>query len=277
MVGVSLFGSGRELLGQMGGLDAYAARGATFGIPLLHPWANRLGGFAYEAAGHAVALGAETPGLRIEEHGLPIHGLLSASKRWEVREVTDRTLVASLDFGADPALLAAFPYPHVLELRVEQSSSALTVTTTLTPTSDQPVPVSFGFHPYFTLPGVDRGHLILRTPAMSKLLLDDHDIPTGETVLVAPRHAPIGDEDLDTGYTDLGAEPAFTMAGGGHELTMRFLEGYTHLQLFTPPNRSVLAIEPMTAPTDALRSGTGLRTVTEPFRATFAVDLSEAS
>jgi aldose 1-epimerase len=277
MVGVSLFGCGRELLGQLGGLDAYAARGATFGIPLLHPWANRLGAFSYSAAGRDVALGAHTPHLTTEEHGLPIHGLLSASKAWRVREATGTSLVADLDFGADAALLAAFPFPHTLALAVEQAPGSLTITTTLTPTTDQPVPVAFGFHPYFTLPGVDREHLILRVPAMSRLVLDGHGIPTGEKVTVPPRHAPVGDEDLDDAYTDLGAEPAFTVAGGGHELTVRFVEGYTHLQLFTPPNRPVVAIEPMTAPTDALRSGDGLRVVSEPFRATFTVDLGEAS
>lgn len=277
MVGVSLFGSGREVLGQLGGLDAYAGRGSTFGIPLLHPWANRLGGFSYSAAGHDVVLGAETPGLHTEEHGLPIHGLLAASKLWDVREVTDRTLTASLDFGAQRDLLAAFPYPHTLELHVEQAATALTVTTTLTPTTDQPVPVAFGFHPYFTLPGVDRDHLILRAPAMSRLLLDDRGIPTGETAPAPPRHAPIGDREIDDAYADLGEEPCFTIAGGGHELSVRFVEGYTHLQLFTAPKRPVVAIEPMTAPTDALRSGDGLRVVSEPFRATFAVDLSEAS
>ncbi len=276
MVGVSLFGCGRELLGQLGGLEAYAARGATFGIPLLHPWANRLGGFSYRAAGREVALGAETPHLRTEEHGLPIHGLLSASRRWEVHEVTDRTLVAELAFDSED-LLAAFPFPHRLTLAVEQAPTALTVTTTLTPTSDQPVPVAFGFHPYLTLPGVSRAELVLRAPAMTHLALDDHGIPTGGREACPERHRAIGDTSLDDHYTDLGPEPQFTLAGGGHELTMRFVEGYTHLQLFTPPNRAVVAIEPMTAPVDALRSGDGLRLATEPFRATFMVDLTEAS
>jgi galactose mutarotase-like enzyme len=277
MVGVSLFGRGRELLGQLGGLDAYAARGSTFGIPLLHPWANRLGGFAYSAAGHDVTLGADTPHLQTEEHGLPIHGLLAANKGWKIRQATGATLLADLDFGADADLLAAFPYPHTLELAVEQSPSSLTITTTLIPTSDQPVPVSFGWHPYFTLPGVEREQLILRAPAMSRLILDDHGIPTGERAPTPARRAPIADAALDDAFTDLGPDPAFTLAGGGHELTVRFVEGYTHLQLFTPPQRPVVAIEPMTAPTDALRSGDGLRLVSEPFRATFTVDLSEAS
>ena len=58
---------------------------------------------------------------------------------------------------------------------------------------------------------------------------------------------------------------------------MGLLEGYTHLQLFSPPESSIVAIEPMTAPIDALRSGDGLRIATEPFPAVFALDLLEAS
>ena len=65
--------------------------------------------------------------------------------------------------------------------------------------------------------------------------------------------------------------------GDAAELSVELLEGYTHLQLFSPPQRPIVAIEPMTAPIDALRSGDGLRIATEPFRAVFSIDLSEAS
>jgi galactose mutarotase-like enzyme len=277
MVGVSLFGAGRELLGQLGGLDAYAARGSSFGIPLLHPWANRLGGFTYAAAGRDVALDASTKGLHVDGHGLPIHGVLAAYKGWDVCEVGAQTLTAELDFGADPQLLAAFPFPHRLTLEIEQTARHLSVTTTLTPTSDQPVPVSFGFHPYLTLPGVPRERLVLRAPAMTRILTDGRGLPTGEREPVPARGSALGDAELDDHFTDLGPTPEFTLAGGGHELTMRLVEGYTHLQLFTPPDRPIMAIEPMTAPTDALRSGDGLRLVTEPFRAAFELDLVEAS
>jgi aldose 1-epimerase len=277
MVGVSLFGAGRELLGQLGGLDAYATRGSSFGIPLLHPWANRLGGFAYSAAGRDVALDASTKRLRVNGHGLPIHGLLAAYKGWEVREVGAQTLVADLDFGADPELLGAFPFPHRLTLEIEQSASRLSVATVLTPTSDQPVPVSFGFHPYLTLPGVPRERLVLRAPAMVRLPTDERGIPTGEREPVPARHRTIGETELDDHFTGLGERAEFTLAGGGRELTLRLVEGYTHVQLFTAPGRPVVAIEPMTAAIDALRSGDGLRLATEPFRAAFELDLAEAS
>ena len=58
MVGFSLTHRGEELLGQRGGLPAYRERGATFGIPLLHPWANRLAGMAYSFNGRTVELDA---------------------------------------------------------------------------------------------------------------------------------------------------------------------------------------------------------------------------
>lgn len=277
MVGVSLFGHGRELLGQLGGLDAYVARGSTFGIPLLHPWANRLSGWSYAVDGTTVALEAGAPGLRVDDNGLPIHGLMAAYRGWEVLEDDGRRLVAETAWEDGTERFASFPFAHRLRLEVAQAPDRVAVATTLTPIGDAGVPISFGFHPYFTLPGVPRERLVLRTPSMTRLRLDERAIPTGETERVGPRHAALGDAPLDAHFTDLGPHPCFTIAGGGHELSVELLEGYTHLQLFSPPQRPIVAIEPMTAPIDALRSGDGLRIANAPFRAAFAIDLSEAS
>src|SRR5438128_8578746 len=49
MVCCSLCHRGEELLAQRDGVRAYAERGSTMGVPLLHPWANRLAGFTYGA------------------------------------------------------------------------------------------------------------------------------------------------------------------------------------------------------------------------------------
>ncbi len=54
MVGRSLRHRGEELLGQRGGLEAYVRERKTMGIPLLHPWANRLSRTHFELLGRSV-------------------------------------------------------------------------------------------------------------------------------------------------------------------------------------------------------------------------------
>src|SRR5919198_291113 len=112
MAGVSLKHAGEELLDRQAGLAAYAEHGAVMGIPILHPWANRLAGFDYAVDGRSVRLPGGPPLVRCEEHGLPIHGLLNGSRDWRVRSIVAGgdgvRLSAGLVFDAHPELLAAF-------------------------------------------------------------------------------------------------------------------------------------------------------------------------
>src|SRR3954447_23647356 len=104
MIGASLTHGGEELLGQRNGLAAYEAKGSTMGIPLLYPWANRLAGFQYEVAGKHVTIDPDSPRVKLDEHDIPIHGLLTASPHWNA--TTDQgVLAATLDYGAHPELL----------------------------------------------------------------------------------------------------------------------------------------------------------------------------
>src|SRR3954463_16835151 len=67
MAGVSLRHAGEELLDRQAGLRTYVERGAVMGIPLLHPWANRLAGFDYAVDGRTVRLPDGPPPGRGEE------------------------------------------------------------------------------------------------------------------------------------------------------------------------------------------------------------------
>src|SRR5918995_44482 len=78
MVGTSLSEDGAEFLGQRRGLDAYVSDAKTMGIPILYPWANRLSGNGYEAGGAQVTLTPGAGGVRTEENGWPMHGVLAA-------------------------------------------------------------------------------------------------------------------------------------------------------------------------------------------------------
>ena len=271
MVGCSLRHRGQELLGLGGGLDAYVHQGAVFGIPLLYPWANRLGGWAYEACGRRVELERGSPLLHGDEHCLPIHGALAAASSWRVVDRGGSWLTAELDFGAHPELLAVFPYPHVLELAIRLAPGALTVDTTVT-AGDSPVPLSFGFHPYLAPPGAARADWRVELPARTAFELDEQSLPTGAATELAPESFALGTRTYDDLFA-VTPGACFSVAAAGRRATVELTAGYRYAQVFAPPDQPVICFEPMMAPVDALRSHDGLRSVPAGGRAggTFAL------
>jgi aldose 1-epimerase len=270
LVGCSLTHRGEELLGQRKGLEEYARSGATFGIPFLHPWANRLAGYAYAVGGHEVELDAESSLLRREEHGLPIHGLRPSALRWEA-EADGDALRATAELDAER--LEGFPYPHKLAVAAALDDAGLTIETVLTPTSATPVPIAFGYHPYLRLPDAPRAEWEVDLPVECRLVLDENQIPTGEKETPAFRHGVLEDRSLDDGYVLPERPRPFTVSGGGRTIAVEFLDGYTHAQAFAPAGQDLICFEPMTAPANALISHDGLRLAPpgEPFHAAFRI------
>jgi aldose 1-epimerase len=278
MVGCSLLHRGEELLHVGGGLSEYAGRGTTFGIPLLYPWANRLAGFDYAALGKHVGLEHRSPLIPLDPNGLPIHGLLGASPHWEADRARPgaTALSASLDFGAYPGLVRAFPYPHSVRLDLRLSDTELHIATIVKADRGTAVPVSFGFHPYLRLPGAPREEWEIKVPVQERLLLDDYMIPTGEREPAGDLSGPLGDRGFDDGYAGVEADQPFTLAGGGRRIEVRMNEYFPFAQVYSPPGAGFICFEPMTAPTNALRSGDHLPVVEpgETFVAVWTITVS---
>ena len=254
MICTSLADDDVEFLGQRRGLDAYVTDGKTMGIPILYPWANRLSASSYDIDGAVVSLTVGSGGVRADEHGLPIHGVLSAYPDWTVTERSENSLTAVLDYDG-PRLLASFPFPHKLTQQITLADRTLTVETTVTPTAAASVPLCFGYHPYLTIPGVPRADWRLTTPDMRHLLVDDRGIPTGEHEHWAGNTEALGSQTYDDGFDQVAEGALFTLDGGGRRIEVTFEKGYPAAQLFAPPADALVAIEPMAAPTDALRRG----------------------
>jgi aldose 1-epimerase len=255
MIGTSLTDSGVELLGQRRGLDAYLEAGKTMGIPILYPWANRLGSNTYTAENVTVELTPGENGVRADPNGLPIHGTLAGYPGWRVVAESGNELTAEVDFGAEQRLLASFPYPHLLTVSVRLAERALTVRTTVTATGDTAVPLCFGFHPYLQVPDAARREWIIETPPLRHLSLDEKGLPTGESSGQPAKKEPLGDNTFDDAYDQVADGAVFAVSGGGRRLEVHFEQGYSAAQIFAPPAEDVVCFEPMTAPTDALRRG----------------------
>lgn len=275
MIGTSLSDGGVELLGQRRGLQAYVSTHRTMGIPLLYPWANRLSGNGYGVDRSVVTLTPGTGGVRTDQHGVPIHGVLAAYPDWTVTTQLESQLTAELDFGSRPGLLASFPFPHLLTLDITLADRALTVRTTVTPTTLASVPLCYGFHPYLQLPGTPRAQWQLETPAMRLRPVNAWGIPTGEMADHPAATEVLNDRSIDEGYDQVPDGSVFAVSGGDRRIEVHFEKGYTAAQVFAPNNDDVICFEPMAAPTDALRHG-GYRVARpdEPDTSVFSIRVS---
>jgi len=274
MLGISLRHKGIEFLRRIDDLKAYAAGKKTAGIPFLFPWANRLAGFQYEVAGRGVTLSAHSTLLRYDDNGLPMHGMMWPHLPWTVVEAEPDRLTASFDWS-HPKCLLVFPYPCRLTMTATLDAAGLTIETALAATSDIAVPVSFGFHPYLGLPDVPRQDWRVTLPEMRHPALDPKNIPTGASEPFPGMDAALAERDFDDGFALLGDQATLSVAGGGHRISVDLLEGYPFTQVYAPHTQTYLAFEPMTAPANALISGTGLSLV-EPggtFRAAFRIHI----
>jgi aldose 1-epimerase len=278
MVGASLRHAGEELLDRRGGLRAYRDTGAVMGVPLLHPWANRLARDELLLHGRRVRLPGP-PLMRRDEHGLPIHGLLGAHPGWSVHELDAdghaARLVAGFDFAGDAALIAAFPFPHTVDLQASLGPRELRVVTTVRATGTIAVPVAFGFHPYLRIPAADRAEWEVRLPPRRQLELDALALPLGGGERRDATTLRLSGTGFDDGYDGIEDGAVFSVSAGGREIAVTHECGYPAAQVFSPPGAGFVCFEPMTAPANALCSGDGLRFVApgDSFTAAFSISV----
>jgi aldose 1-epimerase len=278
MVGCSLRHRGEELLGQRGGLARYVAERSTMGIPLLYPWANRVASRRFRVAGREVNLDLASTPPSLDPNGLPIHGLLAAAEGWQVeRHVAHGDgglLAARFAFGAQPDLLAAFPFPHEVAIEATLEGMTLTIATTVEASGDTEVPISFGYHPYFRLPGVQRADWEIDVPVRERLVLDAEELPTGKRGPAGVDGGRLGSRTFDDEFVAPEDSSPLVLAGGARRVQVALLSGYLYTQVYAPADDDVIAFEPMTAPTDALIVGGAELPLVAPgenYRAVFAI------
>ncbi|HYF71619.1 MAG TPA: aldose 1-epimerase family protein [Nocardioides sp.] len=234
---------------------------------LLVPWPNRIGDGAYRFGGRMHQVAIDDPVRRNAAHGLV---------RWVAWSVEEHT---AHSVSLTCRLMAQDAYPWTLDLRVgyDVSADGLTVTQSAANLAATPAPYASGAHPYLTVgPGpVDGWELTL--PASTRSLVDDRLLPTGREDVTDTDYdfrvaRPIRQVGFDDGFTDLArdargiATAVVTDPASGRGVALWADERHRWLQVFSADGvpgtaRRSLALEPMTAPADAFRSGEDLVTL----------------
>jgi aldose 1-epimerase len=231
---------------------------------VLAPWPNRIEDGSYEFEARRLQLPLTEP-----EHGNAIHGLVRQAA-WGVVDVAPDRVV--MDYLLEPQ--PGYPFKLALTIEYALADTGLTVTTTARNVGTGPCPYGSGQHPYLTLgtPTVDT--LRLQIPARVVAFSDERGLPVrtedvdgGDYDFRAGRT--IGGTVLDNAYTELERSAdgrARVLLGDPSEagITLWVAESYPWLLGFTGdplPDvaRRSIAVEPMTCPPNAFRSGESLK------------------
>lgn len=226
---------------------------------VLAPWPNRVRDGRWDDEGTARQLSITEP-----KYDNASHGLL----RFTAYEIEQADAAATLRATIVPQ--TGYPYEVATSVAYALTDDGVEVTHTLTNRSAEAAPVALGTHPFVMIGDVDTHDLVLRVPAQTQFDTDERILPTGTRPVAAALRDGIrvGDVTLDTGFTDLARDADGRVrhslaAPDGRRLTLWQGEGFDYAQVYTtstyPGQALAVAIEPMTAPADALNSGLGIR------------------
>jgi aldose 1-epimerase len=239
-------------------LSDAVAKPALMGNPFLAPWANRIDGMSFWANGKERKLNGATGNLRLDQNGLPIHGLVLYTDRWKVAGATASasaaTLRSRLELNNVPEWMGQFPFPHAIDMTYRLSQGELEIVTEIENLGSEPMPVAIGYHPYYRLEG-GRDAWTVRIPAREHVELSSKLVPTGKRTPVEKPDLPLKGNRLDDVYANLNrnakGEAEFAMTNGQQTLTFAFGPKYAVGVVYAPPGRDFVCFEPMAAITDA--------------------------
>jgi aldose 1-epimerase len=231
---------------------------------VLIPWPNRLEDGCYEFNGRRYQLPLNEP-----EHHNAIHGLVRWST-WTATEREPHRVVMEHILYPQPG------YPFLLGISIEYglSNSGLQVRTTATNLGTQSCPYGSGAHPYLTLGTATIDGLVLHLPGRTVLRSDERGLPIRREAVEGTDYdfrqsKRIGPIKLDHAFTDLErdvdglARVELRDSDRDTKVSLWVDQTYPYLMLFSGdplPNvrRRSLAVEPMTCPPNAFRTGDGL-------------------
>jgi aldose 1-epimerase len=258
---------------RVGGVDLIDGYGPEELCPgsagkLLMPWPNRIRDGRYVFNGEPQQLSLSEP----PRHNA-IHGLVCWLP-WQCVAQSAESVTLECMMPAQPG------YPWPLRLRTQWTVGAEGLRVTHEASNAGPVaaPFGLGVHPYLKLPGVAVDDVVLHVPGRSRLLLDSRLLPIGAAKVAGgdydftePRR--IGPAILDIAFGDVVMDPATVEGAAGRSVvTLSTVDGSSAIrvwadaafpwwQVFTGDTlhgerlRRSVAVEPMTCPPDAFRSG----------------------
>jgi aldose 1-epimerase len=275
---------------RVGGVDYLDGYGEDELAPggagqILAPWPGRVRDGQYSFAGQPFQLSLTEPARHTAIHGL-VNWL-----PWRLVEQAPDAVTVACELPAQ----IGYPWPLGLRTRWQIGPDGLRAEHEVTNLGRQECPFGFSVHPYLRLPRVPVDDLLLRVPGRSRLLVDGRGLPIGAAKVTGSEYdftepRPIGAAVLDVTFGDLfrgpdGSSVTLASPDGATEVSIWADPAFGWWQVFTADtltgarHRSAVAVEPMTCPPDAFRSGRDVIVLTpgETWRAAWGIHPGSAA
>lgn len=226
---------------------------------VLFPFPNRLSNGTYTWDGTDYQFPVNEPISQTALHGF---GQDKPMQAYDFK-VTDQMAVADCRYK-DGGEEVYYPFPFTFSIHFKLTVGALDIEMRFRNDGSADLPVGLGWHPYFTL-ATRIDDMAMQMPYTELVGVDDRMIPTGKKYayeeFVAKKR--IGATVLDNCFAIPESEGQYAIELEGPEGKMEYWQETgvgkcNFVQVFTPPDRQAVALEPMTCAPDAFNSGDGL-------------------
>ncbi|MGB5982119.1 MAG: aldose 1-epimerase [Nonlabens sp.] len=152
---------------------------------------------------------------------------------------------------------SGFPFLFQTWVTYTLGEDSLEVEITIKNRDGEEFPFSVGWHPYFNTS--DLKHTRLRFGAHQKLNFNDEMIAQELIGYQSPEYFEVNDEPLDDCFVLKGNRVELDTPN--YSINIKASSAENYLQLYTPPGRSMIAVEPMTGTPNNFNNKIGLKTL----------------
>lgn len=227
---------------------------------LLYPFPNRLKDGQYQWEGHTYQFPINDAQTENALHGLGMHQAMNIGQ-----VVTTETSGSITCQYSSKGTEDYFPFLFQFSAAFTITETGFAVSLSVVNLDVESIPFGFGWHPYFSL-SEQIETTELQLPRLDLIGIDQRMIPTGKRYAYEEFQVskPIGATVLDNCFaTHTNEENKIHIQLKGSKGLLKYWQenqagAYSFVQLFTPPHRSSIAIEPMTCNVDAFNNQEGL-------------------
>lgn len=207
------------------------------GIPILFPICGNLPGDTYTHRGQTYTL---------KQHGF------ARNLPWEVTDqTTDTGAALTLTLTSQEQTRQVYPFEFQVTFTYQLQGHSLTLKQRYTNLSDEPMPFSTGFHPYFQI--ADKRQLQFEIPATQ---LKNH---LDQTVQPFSGQFDFEQDEIDVALRPLTQQSAQAIDQQRQmALTLDYDPTYSTLVFWTVKGKDFYCLEPWSAPRNALNTGEDL-------------------